>query len=74
MFRSTHILSGATLYEKPPQTIQDFQTALAALREKQAVFAALEAAERARMLATFADRLEAAAPRLAHMILSLIHI
>ncbi|HFC6394047.1 aldehyde dehydrogenase family protein [Neisseria bacilliformis] len=68
MFRSTHILSGATLYEKPPQTPADFQTALAALREKQAVFAALEAAERARMLATFADRLEAAAPRLAHMI------
>ncbi|MGF6147079.1 Succinate semialdehyde dehydrogenase [NAD(P)+] Sad [Kingella potus] len=68
MFRSTHILSGDTLYERPPQTIREFQTALDRLRVRQAAFAALDAGERAALLEAFAGRLEAAKGRLARMI------
>ena len=68
MFRSTHILSGATLYERPAQSAQAFQTALSGLKTRQRAFAAFSAAERAAALEAFGGRLEAESGRLARMI------
>ena len=68
LFRSTHILSGATLYERPAQSAQAFQTALSGLKTRQRAFAALSATERAAALEAFGGRLEAESGRLARMI------
>lgn len=57
LFRSIHILTGETLYERPPQSQAEFQTALSALRQRQRHFAAQPVTARTALLSAFAQRL-----------------
>ena len=68
MFRSIHILTGETLYERPPQSQAEFQTALNALRQRQRHFAAQPVTARTALLSAFAQRLDAERGRLARMV------
>ena len=68
LFRSIHILTGETLYERPPQSQAEFQTALSALRQRQRHFAAQPVTARTALLSAFAQRLDAERGRLARMV------
>lgn len=68
LFRSIHILTGETLYERPPQSQAEFQTALSALRQRQRHFSAQPVTARTALLSAFAQRLDAERGRLARMV------
>ncbi|OSI14112.1 aldehyde dehydrogenase [Neisseria dentiae] len=68
MFRSTHILSGKTLYERSAQPMEEFEYELRRLQHRQREFAALMVTERTALLQDFADKLAANRDRLAVMI------
>ena len=68
MFRSIHVLSGETLFERNPQSYADFAHDLAELRRRQSRFAALPVNRRAALLLELADKLARERDTLAQMV------
>ena len=68
MFRSIHVLSGETLFERNPQSYADFAHDLAELRCRQSRFAALPVNRRAALLLELADKLARERDTLAQMV------
>ncbi len=68
MFRSIHVLSGETLFERAPQPYADFAHDLAELRRRQGRFAALPVNRRAALLLELADKLARERDTLAQMV------
>ena len=68
MFRSIHVLSGETLFERNPQPYADFAHDLAELRRRQSRFAALPVNRRAALLLELADKLARERDTLAQMV------
>ena len=68
MFRSIHVLSGETLFERAPQPYADFAHDLTELRCRQSRFAALPVNRRAALLLELADKLARERDTLAQMV------
>ncbi|MFV2028859.1 aldehyde dehydrogenase family protein [Neisseria sp. S1] len=68
MFRSINVVSGEVLFEREPQTWQEFFKQFHRLRVKQQEYASLSVPQRTALLSKLADKLSCHRERLAEMI------